>query len=79
MIYCAVPKELPVGAGAVRDVARNAADDFYRIDTESGVKTLIAIPADEDVTASNLVLSENQKTLFFQNARTGLLQKIDLK
>lgn len=78
-IYCAVPRELPQGAGMVRDIARTTTDDFYRIDTETGAKALIAIPADEDVTASNLVLSESQQTLFFQNTRTGLLQKIDLK
>lgn len=78
-IFCAVPRELPTGAGIVREVAKNIPDDLYRIDTDTGVKTLIAIPAGNDITASNLLLSENQKTLFFQNAQTGALQKIDLK
>ncbi|MDO8582292.1 MAG: hypothetical protein Q7S16_05480 [bacterium] len=77
--YCAVPKVLPEGAGIVREVAKDIADDFYRVDLKTGTKTFIASPAGEDITAQNLALSQDGQNLFFTDTKTGTLKKMQLK
>ena len=77
--YCAVPRELPEGAGIVREVAKDVPDDFYRLDLRTGTKTFIASPAGDDVTAANLTLSQDGQNLFFTDTKTGTLKKMQLK
>lgn len=76
--YCAVPKQLPDGAGLVREVANTLPDTFWRVDLQNGTKTLLADPT-KDTTAANLVLSEDGQYLFFTNLTTGVLEKVQLK
>ena len=77
--YCAVPRELPEGAGIVREIAKDTPDDFYRLDLRTGTKTFIASPAGEDVTAANLTVSQDGQNLFFTDTQTGTLKKMQLK
>lgn len=77
-VYCAVPQNLPKGAGLERSVARNAADQFYKINLATGGKTLIAIP-EFPVNAENLEISADGTTLFFQDVISGGVYSIRLK
>ncbi len=77
-IICAVPNELPEGAGYAPDVADNTPDTFYKIDTNSGLKTQLAIP-DDAVNASNLQITPNGQYLFYENNFSGSVEKIRLK
>lgn len=78
MIYCAVPETLKRGAGFQPAIADNTPDVFYKIDTATGIKTLIATP-DGDYTAENLMVSSDGQYLFFTNKQTGVVEKIRLK
>ncbi|HZJ42114.1 MAG TPA: hypothetical protein VFD51_03880, partial [Patescibacteria group bacterium] len=43
-IYCAVPETLETGAGMFPELADRTKDNLYKIDLNTGAKTLIAIP-----------------------------------
>ena len=77
-IYCAVPTELEEGAGLFQELAQNTKDNLYKIDTQTGLKRLIAIPNGQ-ITMSNLIVSDDGSSLYFTNANTGILNKIKLK
>jgi dipeptidyl aminopeptidase/acylaminoacyl peptidase len=77
-IYCAVPESLEEGAGLFPDLAKNTKDNLYKIDTQTGLKKLVAIP-EGDFTMSNLVVSENGYYLYFTDTNTEKINKIKLK
>lgn len=77
-VFCAVPQKLAKGAGFQPSVADKTPDSFYKIDTVTGIKTLIATPS-ENYTAENLIISKDGKYLFFTNKQTGVVEKINLK
>ncbi len=77
-IYCAVPESLEEGAGLFPDLAKSTKDNLYKIDTQTGLKKLIAIP-DGDFTMSDLIVSDNGYYLYFTDANTGRINKIKLK
>ncbi len=77
-IYCAVPESLEEGAGLFPDLAKNAKDNLYKIDIQTGLKKLIAIP-DGDFTMSDLIVSDNGYYLYFTDVNTGKINKIKLK
>lgn len=77
-LYCAVPKELPRGAGLLREVANTIADDLYKIDLKTGGSTLIAVP-DGDRTMGQVMVTPDGKSLYFVNALTQQLEKINLR
>ena len=71
-LYCAVPQSLPEGAGLERGIASDITDRFFKINLTNGVKTLIAIP-EIPINATNLSVSNDGATLFFQdNFRSGV-------
>jgi len=76
--YCAVPESLQEGAGLLPELAKNTRDNLYQIDTRTGLKKLVAIP-DGNYNISNLIISDNGQYLFFTDAITGRLNKIQLK
>lgn len=76
--YCAVPKELPEGAGLQRELARNTPDQVYRVNIQTGATSLIGQPENQ-VPMSNLSVSPDGKTLFYQNARTRALETLRLR
>ena len=77
-IYCAVPTNLQSGSGVIRAVADNDSDELYKIDLETGVKTLVAVP-DGSFNAENLTVDKNQTQLTFSDKNTGLLYRVKLK
>jgi len=77
-IYCAVPTNLQSGSGVIRAVADNDSDELYKIDLETGAKTLVAVP-DGSFNAENLTVDKNQTQLTFSDKNTGLLYRVKLK
>lgn len=80
-LYCAVPQGLPRGAGFYPELADKYPDNFYRIDLNSGNKTLLASPVGESgsYAAYNLFTSSDGSFLYFVDKNTGKLQNIRLK
>ena len=77
-VYCAVPRRLETGAGLYPDIALKSLDDLYRIDLSTGQRELIAIP-DGVYNISSLVVSEDQKNIFFTDHSNNQIHKIRLK
>ncbi|MEI7452092.1 MAG: hypothetical protein WCK37_02680 [Candidatus Falkowbacteria bacterium] len=77
-VYCAVPEDLPTGAGMFPETALQSKDQLYKINTDTGTKQLIAIP-DGAYNISNLMVSDNQGQLFFNDQKTNQIYKINLK
>lgn len=77
-IYCAVPKNLPRGAGLYRQASETTADDIYRIDASTGAIAIIAVPED-DHGIKDIMVAENGQYLYFTDRADGQLYKINLK
>jgi hypothetical protein len=76
-LYCAVPESLEAGSGLMPELAKNTKDNLYKIDLKSGTKKLIAIP-DGSYNISNLIISENENYIYFNDDATQKLYKIKL-
>lgn len=76
--YCAVPQTLEEGVGMVPEVADSVPDNFYRLDINTGVKSLIATTA-EGYTVDQITVSQDGSYLYFTDKASGLLHKIQLK
>jgi hypothetical protein len=77
-VYCAVPKDLPEGAGLFPELADKTADILYKIDTTTGNKKLIAIPENAS-NISNIMVASGQTILYFTDKATGKIYSIQLK
>ena len=77
-VYCAVPESLEPGAGLFPQMALDSSDRLFKIDTRTGMKKLIAIP-DKNFSMSNLIVSDSGDYLYFTDAKTGRINKINLK
>ncbi|MBL7057727.1 hypothetical protein ISS03_00130 [Patescibacteria group bacterium] len=77
-LYCAVPDELPKGAGIFPELAKTTNDNFYKIDIKTGTKKLIAIP-ESQVSASDLIVSDDGQYLYYKNNTTEGIQQLKLK
>ncbi len=80
-MFCAVPQGLPRGAGLYPEITYQYPDNFYRVDLNSGVKTLLASPVGSEgiYSAYNLTVSADGSTLYFTDRNSGALQSIRLK
>ena len=82
-VYCAVPTSLPAGAGLDPAVARFTNDEIWRIDLNSGLKNLVAVPASmdgqTDFSIKQLFLSGDEQTIFFWDERSQLVYSIQLR
>ncbi len=76
-LYCAVPDQLENGAGLFPELAAHTNDLLYRIDPQTGLKKLVAIP-DGKFNMSNLMISDNGYYLYFTDGN-NILHKIKLK
>jgi len=76
-IYCAVPENLPQGAGLFPELADKTTDNLYKIDLNTGAKKLIAVPSTAG-NISNIMVDSNQKTLYFTDKNTGKIYEIKL-
>jgi hypothetical protein len=77
-MYCGVPESLDKGAGLFPEIAQTTRDNLYKINVETGEKSLVAIP-NGNFNMSNLVVANNGSNLYFTDSITKTLQKIDLK
>jgi len=77
-VYCGVPKELEEGAGIFKEMSLYTTDNLYKIDTQTGLRSLVAVP-DGDYNMSNLIISNDGKYLYFTDEKTNRINKIDLK
>lgn len=82
-VYCGVPKDLPFGSAITPGLAADTTDEIYQINLTTGSKTKIAIPVDingnESTSVETMSVSEDGSILYYVDARTGRLNKIQLK
>jgi hypothetical protein len=76
-LFCAVPESLPEGAGLMPSLANDTKDNLYKIDISTGMKKLIAVP-DGSFTMSSIIVSPDEKNLYFTDLHTNLVHKINL-
>jgi len=77
-VYCAVPENLPTGAGLYPELADQTQDDLYKIDLTTGTKTLIAVP-NGVYNISQIVVPTDQSNLYFTDNKTNQLYSVKLK
>jgi len=77
-MYCGVPQSLDAGAGLFPEAAKETTDSLYQINIATGEKKLIAIP-DGNYNISNLSVTTDGSSLFFQDSKTKLVHKVLLK
>ncbi len=77
-LYCAVPQSLEEGAGLFPEMANNTKDNLYKIDLQTGLKKLIAIP-NGDYSISDINISDNGYDLYFTDQTTKTLHQVKLK
>lgn len=77
-IYCAVPRDLPEGAGLMPEAVESE-DDFYKIDLVTGAKIFLAKPSEGKYNAANIFLSPGEDFIYFTDKNSGQLYKIQLK
>lgn len=78
-LYCAVPKNLPEGAGAFPELAGYTQDDFYKIDVRTGTIGFLAEPGIGSYDVEKIYLSSDEKYLYFTDRPTGRLRYIRLR
>ncbi|MCX6796656.1 MAG: hypothetical protein NTW06_04135, partial [Candidatus Falkowbacteria bacterium] len=77
-LYCAVPESLQKGAGLFPELAKGTKDQLYQINTDTGMKKIVAVP-NGTYNMSDLILADNNGSLIFTDANTQRLYKIKLK
>lgn len=74
-VYCAVPENLPRGAGMFPELANQTKDNLYQINLTNGSKKLIAIP-NGSYNISQVMVSG--KNLYFTDQTTKQVYQINL-
>lgn len=74
--YCAVPRYLPTGAGLMPSSAVKQNDNLYLVNLNSGQATLIDDSGSYSM--SKLILTADQKNLYFTDQKSGRLYKLAL-
>jgi hypothetical protein len=77
-VICAVPQDLPTGAGLQPELGKEYADSIYKIDLRTGLKNLLATP-DKRMSLTNLIVSPDKTALYFSNANSGELHTMKLQ
>lgn len=82
-VYCAAPQGLDEGSGLDPSQADSKADNFYKIDLNTGLRSVLAYPESESgetsFSASSVFLSSDEDYLYFTDRATGKVYKIQLK
>lgn len=79
--YCAVPTDLPEGAGLVRELANGVPDSVWRIDLTTGATNLLATPVSDDgkgLSVTSLTASADGNWVYFTDSE-GKLRSLKLK
>lgn len=83
VIYCAVPRSLPVGTGIFPETAKNTNDTIYEMNMANNSRNVLALPTftsgTRGYTVSSLFLSGNGQFLYFTDSNTGNVYSIQLK
>lgn len=77
-MICAVPDSLPEGSGLEPRVAYDSPDTVYKIDLNTGMKSVLAVP-EGGISMGNLLLSADKSTLYFTDNQTGKLRTMRLE
>ncbi len=77
-MYCAVPKELPYGAGLVPALADDIPDYIYKINLQTGVKSFVAEP-EVGYSIEQMQVSKDGSKLYYTDKTTQGLHLINLK
>lgn len=72
-LYCAVPRDLPQGAGILPEVAATNKDDMYKIDLKTGLKTNISLGSDYTIKSINYDQVKN-KVFFTDASQSGVFE-----
>ncbi len=72
-LFCAVPRDLPQGAGILPEVAADNKDDMYKIDLKTGLKTNISLGGDYNIKSINFDQTKN-KVFFTDATQSGVFQ-----
>ncbi len=77
-LYCAVPNELPRGVGLYPQAAGATRDQLWRVNLQTGQQERVAIPTG-DYTIDRVVVTDDERYLYFTDQTSGQLFKINLK
>ncbi|MEA3226011.1 MAG: hypothetical protein U9Q07_08675, partial [Planctomycetota bacterium] len=77
-LYCAVPRELPRGAGLQPRIADSTPDDIIKIDLVTGLQTRVAIPEGSH-TIDKIMITQDGSSLYFTGKDSGILNEIKLR
>lgn len=79
-LYCAVPKNIPEGAGLLPVIAeeKSGGEQIYKIDLATGEKRKIAEPR-SDLIAQHIQITSDQQMLTFTDKYSGKLYRIQLR
>lgn len=75
-LYCAVPRVLEEGSGLFPALANSSSDDLYYVNLTTGQKTELDNSGFYNMT--NLMISSDQKTLYFIDKKTQKLRSLAL-
>ena len=75
-LYCAVPQEMPYGAGLESGLTIGISDDIYKIDLQTGAKQLISGYGDHRI--DKIFPLSGGSTLLFTDANTGEIYRVEL-
>lgn len=78
VLFCGVPKVLPENAGLQRALSDATPDDLFRVDLVSGAVTRAATP-ENDARITGMTVAPDGSAVFFTNALTGALERIQLR
>lgn len=73
-LYCAVPRDLPRGAGMSPEIAAGTYDDMYKIDLKTGLKTNLSLGADNYQVNSISFDTAHNKVLFTASNQQGVFE-----
>ncbi len=73
-LFCAVPRDLPQGAGMARDLTDGSYDDVYKVDLTTGLKTPISLGSDNYTVKSLSYDKTKNQLLFTDNNQSGIFQ-----
>ncbi|MFH1426297.1 MAG: hypothetical protein ABIG66_02580 [Candidatus Kerfeldbacteria bacterium] len=81
-VYCGVPTEQKYGYGLSPGVLDGIPDEIYKIDTNTGSRTRIAVPVNANgssvYSVETMNISADGHTLYFTDATTGEIIKISI-
>ncbi|MBU0545825.1 hypothetical protein KKA13_01050 [Patescibacteria group bacterium] len=73
VVYCAVPRDMPQGAGISPAVVSNSYYDLFRIDARTGLKQ--GVPLGGDYRIKEMVFDQKNNKLFFtDSAQSGVFE-----